>query len=216
MQKRIKLISCKALAHLFEPMIDPAMERVILPISLHLNPQKLKARLIDEISKIEAPGWDIILGYGLCGRALEGVYSNKSRLILPRVDDCVGAVLGSRHRHKAILDEDTGCFFLEPSWIDSDVDIFAQCFKGIERIPEKYRDQIIWMALKHYSKLALIHHARDSSSPAVSTCRGRAENYHLKFVQYLSDLSLLQDLSNGQWDSDRFVIVEPGQRIPFF
>ncbi len=216
MKKRIKLVTCRALAHLIEPMVGPAMERVVLPISLHLSPDTLRARLIEEIAKIEETGWDIILGYGLCGRALEGVYSDKSRLILPRVDDCVGAVLGSRNRYKSILDENAGCFFLEPSWIGSDVDIFAQCLKGLDRIPEEYRNEILHMALKHYSKLALIHHGRDSDAPTISDCRTLAKAHHLEFVQYLSDLSLLRDLADGHWASDEFVITEPGRKISFF
>ena len=216
MKKRIKLIVCKALAHLIEPMVDPTTERVILPISLHLNPDNLRSRLIQEVAAIEETGWDILLGYGLCGRALEGVYSEKSRLILPRVDDCVGAVLGSRSRHKSILDKNAGCFFLEPSWIGTDVDIFTQCFKGLDRIPQEYRNEIVEMALKHYSMLALIHHGLDSNSEITCNCRTLAERHHLKFVQYHSDLTLLQALINGPWSSDKFVIIEPGRKFPFF
>ena len=216
MKNKIKLIACQALAHLLEPMAEPGVERVILPISLHLNPDALRDRLMGEVAQIEQTGCDIILGYGLCGRALEGVCSKKSRLVLPKVDDCIGAVLGSRRRHRSILAEDAGCFFLEPSWVGTDVDIFAQSLKGLDRIPEAYRDKIVSMALKHYSKLALLCHGQGGEAPAVSVCRGLAEKYHLEFVRYFSDLRLLQKLAGGRWNDSEFIVTEPEQCIPYF
>lgn len=216
MSNNIKLITCDALTHLFEPMIGPDVTLVVLPISLHLKPEKLREHLIEEIRKIEEAGWNIVLGYGLCGRALEGVYSLKSRLIVPRVDDCIGVILGSRKRHKRILDEDAGCFFLEPSWIGTEVDIFAQCFKGLDKIPEEYRSEIVWMAIKNYSKLALLHHGKGTDSPATLDCKALAEQYNLSFMQYLSDLTLLERLVSGPWNKEEFVVAEPGEKIPFF
>ncbi|SHK22687.1 Protein of unknown function [Desulfatibacillum alkenivorans DSM 16219] len=215
-EKNVKLISCRALAHIIEPMVDPGMERVILDIGLHLNPDKLRERVIEEIARMEEDGDDIILGYGLCGRALEGVYASKARLILPRVDDCVGALLGSQKRHKKVMSENPGCFFLEPAWIGSEVDIFEQCQKGLERIPEERRPQIIELALKHYSKLGLLDHGWEDTDRAVIQCRELAEKHQLEFIRFPSDLTLVQDLTSGLWTPERFVIAHPGEKIPFF
>ena len=212
----MKLISCRALAHLIEPMATGITEQIILPISLHLNPEKLRNSLIEEIAKIEGKGCDIILGYGLCGRGLEGVYAGKSRLILPKVDDCICAVLGSRQRHQSIVKDKAGSFFLEPAWLDTDIDIFAQSLKGLDRIPVKYRDKIALMALKHYSTLVFIHHDKSSDRPAMSRCKKLAEQYRLEFELHLSDLSLLYKLVHGPWKPSEFIITEPGQAIPFF
>ncbi len=218
-RKKRKLICCRALSHLIEPMIDridPHMERVILPIRLHLNQHNLNQSLQEEITRIEETGGDILLGYGLCGRGVEGVSSGKSRLIIPKVDDCVGAILGSKARHKRILDQNAGTFFLEPSWIDTDVDVFAQCLKGLDKIPEEYQQDIVDLALKHYSRLVLIHHKEDKTAMAADRCRSLAKQYGLEFVQLQSDLTLLEDFSKGNIDSDRFIIVEPGDKVPYF
>ena len=211
-----KLICCRALSHLIEPMLDPHVERVILPIRLHLNQHNLNKSLQEEIFRIEEDQCDILLGYGLCGRGVEGVMSRKSRLIIPKVDDCVGAILGSKSRHHGILNENAGTFFLEPEWIDTDVDVFAQCLKGLDKIPEEYRKDIVDMALKHYSRLVLIEHNPDKASFASARCSALAKQYHLEFVQLQSDLTLLKDFAGGRIDPDRFIIVEPGQKVPYF
>jgi len=215
-EPKIKLIACRALAHVLEPMLPAATQRVILDIGLHLSPERLRDRLRQEVRAIQEPGWDIILGYGLCGRAAEGVGSQESRLILPRVDDCVGALLGSRVRHKAIMGRNPGCFFLEPKWVGSEVDIFAQCQKGLERIPENRRAQIVQMTLKHYSQLALLEHGAEGGEEATAYCRQLAETHHFDFIKYFSDLRLLARLAAGDWNQEDFVIAEPGREIPYF
>lgn len=78
MNKKTKVICCRALSHLLEPLIDPMVERSILPIQLHLSHENLKNALQDEINRLEAPGFDLLLGYGLCGRGVEGVSSQKA------------------------------------------------------------------------------------------------------------------------------------------
>jgi hypothetical protein len=216
MGKIIKLITCQALAHLIGPIPGSGMARVILPMSLHLSPPSLRKRLNEEIRKTEEPETTILLGYGLCGRGLEGVQSKKSRLGLPKVDDCVGAVLGSRLRHKTLSNANPGCFFMEPSWIGTDIDIFTQIYKGLDRIPEENRDEIVRMAFKNYSRLALICHGNESDLQVISSCRMLAESYGLTFLKFISDLALLKDLANGPWDPDRFIVTDPGQAIPFF
>lgn len=208
------MITCQALTHLLGPGTFP--DRVVLPISLHLNPNTLRQTLNEQIAEIEETGGTILLGYGLCGRALEGVVSQKSRLVLPRVDDCVGAVLGSRTRHKRLSQTHSGCFFLEPAWIGTDIDIFTQAYKGLDRIPEESRDDNVRMAFKNYKQLALIRHGGTNDRKAVSRCRGLAGSHGLTFAQIFSDLTLLKDLVRGQWDCDRFVLAEPGQKISFF
>ena len=72
------------------------------------------------------------------------------------------------------------------------------------------------MALKHYSRLVLIEHTADKASLAAVRCNILAKQYNLEFVQLQSDLTLLKDLVNGRIDPDRFIVVEPGQKTPYF
>jgi hypothetical protein len=203
------------MAHILEPLFDPEIERVVIDIALHLNPANLRRRILEEISSMEAPETDIILGYGLCGRALEGVASQKSRLILPRVDDCIGALLGSRQRHQALLTQIPGCYFIEPAWLGTQLDVFNECTKGLERIPENRRSQIIKMTLRHYSNVGLFTHGTPDTQ-ALAYCRDQADEHGLKLVTIPSELRLLRRLAGRQWPDEDFVCVRPGREIPFF
>lgn len=210
------LITCKALAHVLAPLVGPDTRVVQLDIGLHLNPKRLSARLLNEIALLERPGLDIVLGYGLCGRGTEGVISRKSRLVLPRVDDCVGALLGSRARHQEIVKTFPGCYFLEPAWLSNELNIFEEVKKGLERIPPHRHDKIIEIALSHYRTLALLSEKANPSSPAWSRCERYGKAHRLKFIHLVTDHSLLHRLVGGRWTSPDFLVMEPGEPVPLF
>jgi hypothetical protein len=213
--KRRKLISCKSLIHVLEPLVGPETEVRVLEIAQHLVPEKLRARLMEEVAAIEEEGVHILFGYGLCGRALEGVVSAKSTLVLPRVDDCVGALLGSRSRHQELLKERSGCYFLEQHWLETELNIFVQATKGLERIPPEKRGKIVELALKHYTALALLD-SGDTVPGTEARCLEYADRYALEFLRLRTELGLLSRLITGPWCEDEFIVCPPGQPTPFF
>ena len=170
---------------------------------------------MEEIAEVEEEGAHILLGYGLCGRALEGVVSNASTLVLPRVDDCVGALLGSRRRHIDLLKQQAGTYFLEQHWLETELNIFLETLKGLERIPPDKRDRIARMALEHYTTLALLD-SGDTSPEADTRCAAYAGRYNLTFIRLQTELGLLMRLVSGPWDEAEFIICPPGRVIPFF
>lgn len=213
--KQKKLITCRSLAHVLKPLVDKDTEIRVLDIALHLTPENLRARLISEIAAVEEDGFHILLGYGLCGRGLEGVYSCKSTLVLPRVDDCVGALLGSRSRHKAFLKEHAGCYFLEQHWLETELNIFVQATKGLDRIPPERRDKIVEMTLKHYDSLALLD-SGNTAPESEARCLEYARQYQLEYMELRTELGLLARLISGPWKEEEFVVCPPGQSVPLF
>jgi len=213
--KQRKFLVCRALAHVLEPLAGPDAEIRVLEIGLHVDPQKLKANLLKEVADMEEEDTDIILGYGLCGRAVEGVVSAWSTLVLPRVDDCVGALLGSRRRHKDLLKHNAGCYFLEQNWLKTELNIFTEILKGLERIPPEKRDKIVKMMLKHYSTLALLD-SGSVSSEIESLCLTYARRYDLELIRLKTELGLLTRLVKGPWREEEFLVLPPDRPIPFF
>lgn len=210
-----KLIACRALAHILEPLLPPGLPLTIMDIGLHLHPDGLRQKLNETVAQVEEEGGRVILGYGLCGRALEGVCSAKSTLVLPKVDDCVGMLLGSRQRHRLVLGQHAGCYFLEPTWLDTEMNIFEQMKKQMERIPPNRRESIIRMALKHYDTLALLR-GQGGDPVAAQRCLDLAGQNGLRFMELDTDLGLVHRLLEGPWDSEDFVVAPPGSPIPFF
>ena len=214
-RKKFRLITCNALAPMLLPLVGPDTDVEILDIGLHVSPDRLREQVQKTVYAMEEPGLEIRLGYGLCGRGLEGVSSAKSRLILPRVDDCVGALLGSRERHRGVLKESAGTFFMEPSWLDTEMNIFEGNAQGMERFSPAQRRRIIGMALEHYTSIGMLVGPKPEAE-ALGRCRGYADAYGLEVRQIVTDLSLLQRLAAGPHDPESFVVTPPGMAIPFF
>lgn len=213
--KRRKLIVCRALAHMLEPLADTEMEIRVLDIGLHVDPWKLKERLLKEVADMEEKDTDILLGYGLCGRALEGVVSTISTLVLPRVDDCVGALLGSRQRHKDLLKRNPGCYFLEQYWFETELNVFAEIMRGLERIPPEKRERVVKLMLKHYNAIALLD-SGNLSPENESLCLAYSRQYDMQLIRLKTETGLLTRLIKGPCSKEEFLVLPPGMPVPFF
>jgi hypothetical protein len=59
----------------------------------------MRPQLQERIDTADGNGYDaILLGYALCGRGTEGLRAGKTKLVLPRAHDCIGLLMGDRHR----------------------------------------------------------------------------------------------------------------------
>jgi hypothetical protein len=97
----------------------------VLELGLHVWPKKLREALAGAAEEM-APRVDaLLLGYGLCGNALEAPRELLSHVGVPvfvpmnddhPVDDCVGLLIGGRERYYAEQCKVAGTFFITPGW----------------------------------------------------------------------------------------------------
>ncbi|KIX13412.1 DUF1638 domain-containing protein [Dethiosulfatarculus sandiegensis] len=210
-----KVITCRALAPLVKELLGTDEPLTVLDIALHLQPERLRQSIGEEVARLERNGETILLAYGLCGRALEGVVAKKSTLVLSKVDDCVGMLLGSRQRHRQVLHENPGTYFLESHWLDTELNIFDQLKKDLKRFPKERQQQLLKVALKHYNRLALLT-GKDQSIEPLKRCRQLAKKHDMTFCCLPKDLKLLDKLLHGPWDGPEFIVAPPGIPIPMF
>jgi hypothetical protein len=214
-RKKFRLITCNALAPVLLPLVSPDTDVEVMDIGLHASPGRLRERLQEQITAMEEKGLDLCLGYGLCGRGLEGVRSTKTRLVIPRIDDCVGALLGSKERHRSILKKFPGAFFMEPTWLDTEMNIFSDLVPAMAHFPVERWRRIVGLALKHYRTIAMLVTGKPDPR-AVTRCETYAQAFDLQVRQIPTDLSLLTRLINGPLDRRAFVITSQGEPVPFF
>lgn len=172
---------------------------VTLDAGLHNRPNVLREEmqgLLDRIHNTDR----VLLAYGLCGNGLDGIRSPRCRLALPRVDDCIALVLGSRSAYKKVLEEKAGTYFVTRGFIRERI----TPWDDYERYKEKAGEDKAMLALKlmlaHYRRLCFIH-TLPGDEPYVSRAKAMAELAGLDFEEVDGSLRMLSDLVRGSFDS---------------
>ena len=216
MTKRVKVIACPVvLEELSLRLPTTGVDTQALDMGLHTNPDRLRAALQEAVDNSE-PGLDaVVLGYGLCSKAVVGVVARHCRLVVPRVDDCICLFLGSRRAHREQLRVEPGTYYLTKGWVDAGDGPFAEYDRMCERWGSERADRLMGVLLKHYTRLAFIRTGRaEDLSPYRRHARETAARFGLRYEELDGSTALLEKLARGPWD-DEFVVVPPGEAVPF-
>ena len=81
----------------------------------------------------------MLLGFGNCGNAIQGLKSGDFELIVPRLDDCVSLVLGSQ-RYRERYSREHHAFYLTDGWITGSRTIEVEYNEMIEDYGEEEAD----------------------------------------------------------------------------
>jgi hypothetical protein len=127
------VIACQVLQDLFLKWLPPALAKkaVFLEYALHIVPSRLTATLQGLVDDLDAPSL-VVLGYGLCGNGLAGLKARGHTLLLPRVDDCIAVLLGSRQAYRSEFETAPGTYYLSKGWLDSASNPLRQFQKYLE------------------------------------------------------------------------------------
>jgi hypothetical protein len=139
--------------HAFIPEPDQSLEVLVkvMALGLHRNRKVLRHALSKSIQALRPCIDVLLLGYGLCGGALENAGSELD-IDLPLyrpmdgehpIDDCVALCLGGRARYYREQRNIAGTYFLTPGWsrhwrrmLDTDTDRVSQ--PGLKRFLSAY------------------------------------------------------------------------------
>ena len=196
------------------PALPPGVATEILEMSLHENPKALNEALQASIDASAGEFETVILGYGLCGRAVVGLHANGCRLVIPRADDCIEIFLGSREAYLAQVRNEPGTYFLTKGWIGSGVTTpFREYDRVVERWGNERADRVMWAMLRHYKRLAFIR-TRDEEGLEDDRAQAReiAERFRLRYEELDGTSAMVEQLLYGPWD-DGFVVVPAGETV---
>ena len=206
------LIICEALIKETRPLLPQGVTCVTLPIGLHVNPKELNRALQQKILEAGPDSETILLGYGLCGQSVVGLKSPHSRVVIPRVDDCVSMLLGCENR-RLHAEKAAGAYYLTKSWIESGDHLFADYDEMATRLGAERAFRIFSRALEHYECLALI--AMDENPPSqadLAYCQKLAARFNLRFEVIKGSIHVMSELIRGRWDGD-MIVAPPGKAI---
>jgi hypothetical protein len=233
---RLKLISCEVLTREMEHVVARSphlIDSEMLPLGLHDLGASMRPHLQERVDAADRAGYDaILLGYALCGRGTEGLRAGRTKLVLARVHDCIGLLMGSRHRYQDYFNDHPGVYYRSPGWIEFQTpgQIIDQVYasannvlgerRSLEELIAKYGEengQYLFEQFnafrRHYSGLTYITTGVPSDDASRILARAEAEKEGWVFEDIQGSLTLLEQLVNGEWDTADFLVVPPGSSV---
>lgn len=230
---RLKVIACKVLTRELSALCagsENYIDFTWLRQGYHNEPDLLRKILQQEIDKIDNDDdpftcsssvgeFDaIVLGYGLCSNGVCGVKSKKYPIVIPRAHDCITLFLGSKERYRELFDEqDGGIYWYTPGWIENSImpskkqyEINRQIYA--ENYGEENADYLMemeqgWLKKYHWAYYVSLNGVK---YPDYREFTKSCADYHgWSFKDIDGDDNLLKALIDGNWDSDKFIVIPP-------
>ena len=239
--KPLVVIACDVLQDMIEKLlpVDQVQAVTFLDFGLHAVPKKMKAALQQAIDGIPRPSM-VLLGYGLCGNGLKGIRSGRHTLVLPRVDDCVAVMLGSREAYRQEFAKEPGTYYLARGWLERSrhqLEEVAPALSGytadplanhellVERYGLETADWLMDQQYRNYRRLALV--AADAGDleryrQRAMEVAGFCSRWNMRYEELLGSPAyarrLIQAglaLRSGQDGNpgDEFLVIPPGEEI---
>ena len=180
---------------------------------LHDRPEKLRAALQETMDKAEKELQPdaVLLAYGFCGNAMQGLKAGNYTLVLPRIDDCITLFIGSRER-KVQLEGGVGTMFQTYNWTDERT-IQAEKERLYEMYDEDEAEEIFEMMFGHYGRIAVLDTHCYDLAPVVAEAQRSAELLGFQCCVYDASNAFLRELLSGPWPEERFIVKDPGEII---
>ena len=171
----------------------------------------------------------VVLLYGLCGKATDGVRARAVPVVLPRVHDCIAMFLGSRVRYQEEFSRCPGTYWYVADYIergrgsDAASAIGGSSDDGIRKMQREFVDtygaenaaylmEVLGGWSRHYSRAVFIDMGIGGSGEAERVARAEAERRGWTFERRSGDAGLVCRLLAGDWGDD-FLVLQPGQRV---
>jgi hypothetical protein len=199
----------------------------------HEDSDRLRLLLQERIDKTEEKGtpYDaILLAFGLCGNSTAQLAARNTRLVVPRAHDCCTIYLGSRRRFKELFSDNPSRPFSSAGYMergdsylhDGDTGRLLGLDRSYEDFVDQYGEENAKFIMETLTlsrdantddKVIYIDVPETSQEEYASMCKQEAEAEGREFIRVEGSIRLIQQMIDGSWNEEEFLIVEPGQRI---
>jgi hypothetical protein len=230
---RYLCIACEVLAR---PLyLAAAISRNVVDIQmlrrgLHNTPKDLQSNLQAQIDAADGKGYQaVLLGYGLCGNGAAGLRARSIPLVIPRVHDCIGLLLGDPARYRQQYDQTPGTYWYTQDFMErtdgdskftamgatSDDEMQNQYDFYVAKYGKEKADYLVevmgsWQS--RYERAAFIDLGLADASQYELQTQSTAAQRGWRFEKLAGDLGMFHDLLNGDW-GEHFIVLSPGQQV---
>jgi len=199
---------------------------------MHESSDRLRGSIQSRIDAAESGGrtYDaVILGFGLCGNAVNGIMARSVPLVLPRAHDCCTLFMGSRTAFEERFRDFPSTPFSSAGYMErggtfmreADAELAPGVSGSLEELMTRYGEEngrYIHETLSGGNRagndtLVFIDVPEMSGLGYAEKCRLQAEAAGMRMETVRGNMRLIRMLVDGEWDPREFLIVPPGGRI---
>ncbi|MBP2652846.1 MAG: hypothetical protein H6Q73_415 [Firmicutes bacterium] len=210
---RTIILACQTLRREISLVLEQTKVKypvVYIESGLHNDPAALRKRIQEQLDMFD--NIDVVLlVFGFCGNGLAGIKSEKFKLVIPKIHDCIPMLLGSAEKRKALSDE-MGTYFLTQGWLDYEKNIIWEYERCLKRHGENRTQKVMNTMLGHYKRLLIIDTGAYQLEEIIPRTKEFARQVGLQHEVRKGSLRLIVKLFMGEWD-DEMLVLEPGEEI---
>jgi hypothetical protein len=216
------VLACAVLRDLLGPRLSGVpVSAVYMDYGLHVRPKRMAPALQAELDALATPH-TVLIGYGLCGGGLAGLRAGPHTLVIPRTDDCIAILLGSRQAYLDAQKARPGTYYLTRGWLECGAHPLAQHRELVERFGLESADHVVDAMYAHYTALCFV-----ASTPEEIPALGPrvrevaefcAERWGMEYSERVGSSELVDSLlgaPRGARAAD-LVVVPPGGTVEQF
>lgn len=207
------IIACSVMKDELMAVSVPGVQFEFLEIGLHRTPTAMPSLIQGKIHQADDKIDYIVLGYGLCGNGILGVKAETKPLVIPKAHDCISLFLGSSEARRKEQRKAPGTYYLTKGWIEEGTPPLALLEEYTQRYGRKTAEWVISEEFKHYTRLALVDTGAYDLATYRNHARANAAFLGVAYEEIKGSLALFEKMVKGQWDKDKFIILQPGEEI---
>jgi hypothetical protein len=189
----------------------PTMQREFISMGLHDVPSKLRDAIAEQLA-VPRGLKRIILGFGLCGNAIDGLSSPHAPLIVPRVHDCIPLLIGAPPAADGPALE-KGIYYLSGGWMEGERTLTSEHHRVVSRYGEKKALRVLHTMLGGYSGFAFIQTDHPRVEQRLQEAHALAALVQLPLEVRNARRDRLERLVNGPWEVPEFLHIPAGEPV---
>ena len=198
------LVACEMLEdeiHCIEEKHQIELPAIWVDRGLHDYPARLRQRLTEIIEEQDHSEYDgILLGFMLCGNALDGIKAGNIPIVFPRFHDCIDMQLSQPR--------DPYAFYLTAGWLKGPVSLMNIYEQAAQQYGEKKAKKFLDLSLKNYKSLTMIDTGAYPYEETLKIPQKLSKICGLPLMRCSGNYTVLEKLLCGEWD-EQFHLLRP-------